>query len=336
MIKKSCSLSGIYDGMKRLIVYCFYDHYGIVDDYVYYFLNTFKPLLSDLCVVVNGRITNDACNKLKQIADKLLIRENVGFDSTAYKYALESYGYETLKKYDEIIFANSTVYGPVYPLNVLFEKMEKIHCDFWGITKHVASNSTMAGKKINEHVQSYFVVFRKNIVSSSDFEEFWTTLQVPANYEEAVAFYELRLTEFFESRGYKAGSFVDIQKYEKKLKKKPYYYFTLEQVEQDKMPFIKRKVFFVEDAHLKWKIDKGVIDLLSFIEKNTTYDIKLILENIKRTMLTDSVDKEFIKDYLFLTYKMCTSLCHAKRYFLRRSTIKEVKKLVMKINEKCK
>lgn len=56
--------------MKRLMIYFFYDKDGIVDDYIPYFLKSFKPFCEKICVVVNGLLTNDSKKVLKEIANK--------------------------------------------------------------------------------------------------------------------------------------------------------------------------------------------------------------------------------------------------------------------------
>ena len=86
--------------MKRLMIYSFYDKDGIVDDYVPYFLEKFKPYCEEICTVVNGTVTEESRKKLEKYSNVVFERENIGFDSGAYKYGIKHYGYEKLKKYD--------------------------------------------------------------------------------------------------------------------------------------------------------------------------------------------------------------------------------------------
>ena len=219
--------------MKRLMIYFVYDKDGIVDDYIPYFLKSFKPFCEEICVVVNGLLTNDSKKVLEENCNTLLMRENVGFDSGAYKHAIEYYGYEKIRGYDELILANFTMFGPIFSPQEMFEKMEKSDCDFWGITEFPSVDSSFAGVKINRHVQSYFIDFKKKILNSEDFVEYWQTLKTVTNYEEAIAFHELRTTSFYESKGYKSDCYVSPEKYTAKLehainkKGYPYFYYTI-------------------------------------------------------------------------------------------------------------
>ena len=45
--------------MKRLLIYFFWDKDGIVDDYIPHMLKSFRPFATELCVVVNGEITDE-------------------------------------------------------------------------------------------------------------------------------------------------------------------------------------------------------------------------------------------------------------------------------------
>ena len=269
--------------MKRLMIYFFYDKDGIVDDYVPYFLEKFKPYCEEICTVVNGTVTEESRKKLEKYSNVVFERENTGFDSGAYKYGIKHYGYEKLKEYDELILANLTMFGPTYSPQELFDTMEKRDCDFWGITKHPASKYSMAGIKICEHVQSYFLVYNKKLLNSKDFEIYWETLQTATNYEEAVAFFELRTTQFFKDRGYKADSFIELEKYISQMEdKESYFYPLIQQIKEDRMPFIKRKIFQCSKENLPYNIKGGIVDLLTYVKEHTDYDLNLILQNIKR------------------------------------------------------
>lgn len=280
--------------MKRLMVYFIYDKDGIVDDYIPYFLQSFKPFCEEICVVVNGLLTDESKEKLDVNCNKLLVRENIGFDSGAYKHAIEYYGYEKIKKYDELILANFTMFGPIFSPQEMFAKMDNNDCDFWGITEFPSVDSYFAGVKIDRHVQSYFIDFKKKILNSEDFVEYWQSLKTATNYEEAIAFHELRTTSYYENRGYKSTCYISPEKYTAKLEhvmKKydySYFYYTNQQVKEDRMPFIKRKIFTVKRNRFSWNIENGVISLLDYIKKNTDYNVRFVMQNIKRTELQNT------------------------------------------------
>ena len=120
---------------KRLAIYFFYDRRGIVDRYVPYFLDDLSKNVTEIFIVCNGKLTDEGKKILEQYG-KVLVRENRGFDVWAYKTALETYGWDSLINYDEIILLNNTIMGPVYPFSETFEKMDKKDLDFLGLTEY--------------------------------------------------------------------------------------------------------------------------------------------------------------------------------------------------------
>lgn len=309
--------------MKRLLIYFFYDKDGIVDDYILYFLKSFRKYCQEICVVVNGNITEESKNDLKEITDFVLRKENKGFDSWAYKYALEFYGYEKLKEFDEVILANFTTFGPIYSVEDFFNKTNAFNCDFWGITLNSNENQKVLETSIEEHIQSYFLVFRKKILLSKDFMNYWINLKMPNNYEEAIAFFELSCTKYFKEKGYKYLSYVEHQKYKEKLKKLPYFYYTFKQVKEDKMPFIKRKIFSTKNKTLEHPIEYGIKELFKYLKNNTTYDTSLITKNIKRSFDYNLTLSDAIKSYFYLTFKQITSPFRFMKYQRKKSLIIE-------------
>ncbi|MDF7663237.1 rhamnan synthesis F family protein, partial [Bifidobacterium sp. ESL0763] len=120
--------------VNRLGIFFFYDAEGVVDDYVTTLLAGFKPFFSELTIVVNGKLTDTSRARLLRYtdADKLIVRENKGFDVWAYKTGLETYGWEKLATFDEVCLFNHTIMGPVYPFSEMFEAMDQRDLDFWG------------------------------------------------------------------------------------------------------------------------------------------------------------------------------------------------------------
>ena len=152
--------------MKRLCVYFFWDKDGIVDDYVPYMLENLKPFCSELCVVVNGDLTPESKPKLEKYADKFIQRENTGMDAWAYKEAIDSYGYEKLEEYDELLLTNFTFFGPIYPLNEMFDTMDKKECDFWGHYRWPIDHKMV----VYHHIPSSFFAYRNSLLKSDAFK----------------------------------------------------------------------------------------------------------------------------------------------------------------------
>ena len=271
--------------MKRLLIYFFYDKDGIVDDYVPYFLSSIRPYCSEICVVVNEFLTPDGKKKLEAHSDKLLIRKNKGLDAEAYKQAILDYGYEKLKEFDDLLLANFTIFGPVYDFNEMFEKMDNADCDWWGVYK-----SPQPSPIKYDHIPSFFVNYKKNIFHSEDFKNYWETLEDINTYSDSVTFHEQRQTPYYDNLGYKNATFLDYTKYKNDFDKVWEYYCADKMLIEDRYPFIKRRLMFL-DFGIKIRNNDAIENIFNYLKTKNLYNINYIKENIERTQNILSTQK---------------------------------------------
>ena len=145
--------------MKRLLIFSFYDKDGIVDQYILFLLRGLKQVVNELIVVINGMLKDEEEKKIVTLTNHILKRKNVGYDAGAYADVILNFlGKEELKKWDELVLCNDTFYGPFVPFEYIFNKMNLGKVDFWGLN-YVENN-------ITNHIQSYFLVFKKRIIES--------------------------------------------------------------------------------------------------------------------------------------------------------------------------
>lgn len=275
--------------MKRLAIYFFYDQKGIVDDYIPFLLKRLKPFCQELCVVVNGNLTPNGHAKLTPYCEKILTRPNIGFDAHAYKYALEYYGYEHLAEYDEVLLLNFTFFGPFFPLENIFHKMDNIDCDWWGPYKWPITAPIKYA-----HLPSFWTAYRKKLVTSKDFRHYWETLHPISNYYESVLFHEQRQTPYYDARGYKAATWLNYQQY------RPFWHTNIwplvcadRLVINDEFPFIKRRNFYIENGLFTYP--SVILNLLPFLSAKNNYDLQLIHQNIFRTQPPLQLQGYFIR-----------------------------------------
>ena len=110
---------------KRLGILCFYDKNGRAAKFLDGFLEDLMRNLTDLVVIVNGKIDDEARKMFGKYTDIIMVRENTGLDVAAYKQALLTIGWEKLETYDEVLCLNDTIMGPVYPFKEMFETMSR-------------------------------------------------------------------------------------------------------------------------------------------------------------------------------------------------------------------
>ena len=188
--------------MERACVFAHFDKNDKVDEYVYYYLNQLQKVTDIIIFVTVSDITSVDIQKLQKLNIEVIKRKNEGYDFYSYKVGLERLH---LNIYDELILCNDSVYGPIFSIKDVFETMKQKECDFWGIT---------ASKSISYHMQSYFMVYRKNLLHSVDFFAFWNNVKVLENKVDIVKEYEVGSSVFFFEKDYVGKSYIENVNYE--------------------------------------------------------------------------------------------------------------------------
>jgi len=273
---------------KRLGIYFIYDSQGIVDRYVFYFLDGILPYLSDLYIVCNGFVAETALARLRQYASgNILVRENRGLDVGAYRAAMERIGYGELGNYDELVLMNSTVYGPLTPFSEMFEAMSAWDLDFWGITSHAAVTGNPFPqnglKNLPEHIQSYFLAIRKPVLCLPDYQKYWDSLPEIRTYEDSVSFYECTFTQHFAALGFQWATYTGTEQMNK-VSPQPIIDMPLILVKERRCPVVKRRSFFQDYNDLLGRTNgNSGSAVLAYIRDCLEYDVELIWENLLRT-----------------------------------------------------
>jgi rhamnosyltransferase len=287
---------------KRAAVYVIYDKDGIVDNYVTYMLRELLKVCEKLVVVCNGKLSDEGRPVLGEITDDIVVRENIGFDVWGYKTGIEYIGWDSLSQYDELILMNDSVFGPIYPLEPVFDEMGQRGLDFWGITKHGEFKNvdglTESGI-FPEHIQSYFFAFGNRMIQHPEFKKYWDTLRNFKSWNETVSFFESQFTKHFADFGLTWAVYADTDKeYSEFYDASLILQMVFEMVRDYKCPFIKRKSFTIEyENFVSFSLGNSARKAFDYIKENTGYDVDLIWEHILRTGSFRN-----IKDNLHLNY----------------------------------
>lgn len=282
---------------------------GSIDDYVFYLVQKLKDILEELIVTING-IPNDREKEiLLGITDKIYIRDNMGYDCGAYKETMEKYiGWEQLKHYDELLLVNDSCYGPIYPLDEVYEKMDSKELDFWGITEQTPiKGSQYDTNLLPYHVQSYFLVVKSKMLHSKEFRDFWENVSVSNDYNETVAGFELKFTKYFNDLGYKSGAYIDCTAFCTRTDVSQAYVFfdSYRLVSEHHCPFIKKKVFLFPHALvLTANAGETARRTLNYVREHTVYDENLILQNLIRKCDPGDLRVALHLDYCFSTKEL--------------------------------
>lgn len=297
----------LQEKIQRLGIYFFYDKDGIVDGYVEYFLNDLIKSLHHLIIVCNGKLSERGKEIFNSYTKDVIVRENKGLDVGAYKCALEYVGWETCRKYDEVILCNSTSMGPVYPFKEMFNKMKEKDVDFWGITKtHMVKGYDFGNPYgyLPEHVQSYFIVYRKSLLQSFELQKYWDDMPEIGSYEQSVGLYESVFTKYFSDLGFKWDVYVNTDDFEG-VTDQPLMHYPEILVRERKCPIFKRRSFFhTYSDTLNHTAGQSAILLYQFLKESRLYDINLIWDNILRCYSLSAIAKQLHLNYTLSTKRV--------------------------------
>ncbi len=283
---KRCSVSksviagkGISIIMKRAAIFVFFEKEGIVGKYVEYLLSEIRQNVSDLFIVSNGRLIKEEKDKLYAFTDSIYERKNEGYDGGAYKEIIcDIIGFSNLKNWDELLLVNDTFYGPFCPLSSIFERMESLSCDFWGLTLHGERKDEYV--TIAEHIQSYFMVIRSKMLHSRCFFDFWLEMGNIRSFQEAVNNFEIKFTSFFRKYGFTYDVWLDTTRLENDYCQRAVnipHYMAEELIIKEHFPVLKRKALTQSNPHFS-----NPLNVIKYIEQHTNYDIGMIWDDILR------------------------------------------------------
>ncbi|MFZ2531862.1 MAG: rhamnan synthesis F family protein [Streptococcus suis] len=196
--------------MNRLLVYVHFNKYDKISSHVYYQLEQIRPLFSKLIFVTNSQLSDKHTENLakKGLINEFIQRQNQGYDFAAWKDGLLLEGFDNLDQYDSVTVMNDTCFGPLWDLEAYYKKYEEdVEVDFWGMTNH----AEVKGHNIYipEHLQSYFISFKKSLVKSEIFKKFWSSVESYTDVQKVIDEYETQYTKIFTKAGFHYTAVLD-------------------------------------------------------------------------------------------------------------------------------
>ncbi len=176
-------------------VYVHYDREGVVHDYVIEQLRQLVAANFRITFVTNARKLKEAsAAAVIPFCRQVIWRRNVGHDIGAYKDGIAALG--DLGGCDRLLLMNDSVYGPFRPLAEVLSSIDSSQTDFWGITDSWDGHY---------HLQSYFIVFLKEALSSRVFRNFWRRLPYFSSKSAIIHNGEVRITQRLTRQKLRAG-----------------------------------------------------------------------------------------------------------------------------------
>ena len=256
--------------MERILLYVHFNKYKRVSNHVFYQLEQLKPLFSKILFISNSHIEEAIKKKLHDEfgISNLLERNNQGYDFAAWRDGMSAVGFEELKNYDSLTLMNDTCFGPLWDLEPIYKRFEAdTQVDFWGMTNFRKT------KYFEEHLQSYFVTFKQQVLRAISFQEFWTQLKDFTDVQDVIDHYETKFTQYFTEAGFTYQALFDTRREEAAdLIHPDFTYYRPFTILEEKVPFLKVKAISGNPFSARY--------LLEEIKERTSYPVSLISDHI--------------------------------------------------------
>lgn len=186
------------DGARRVTVFNHFDTYGIIHDYVEYYLKELNRAGFVVIFTSNSPLfPSSSVEKLLPLVAKIVWRANVGYDFGAFKDGIALV--PDLQALDMLLITNDSMYGPLHDLTEFIASATPEKADVWGVTdcwdRHF-------------HLQSYFLLFHPAALGSNAFRKFWSRLPYYQRKRWVVRYGEIGLTPYLQRYGLRCRALI--------------------------------------------------------------------------------------------------------------------------------
>ena len=184
----------------KVAIFASYNSQQVIEDDVLYYLSELKKVADVVIFIADNQLKQGELDKIQDIVVYAYFNHHGFYDFGSYREGINWLRYNNLlDKTDEIILANDSCYGPIFPFSDSFEKMKNKKCDFWGL---------IDSEEVEYHLQSYFMVFKKHVFLSELFQNFFRDIKHFESSWDYVINYETKLTGLLMKAGYHPGVLI--------------------------------------------------------------------------------------------------------------------------------
>lgn len=282
-----------YSNPSRVLIFVIYEKRSRLQAYKYLFLEALRKICQDVLIVVNGTLPEQDIRQLESLG-KVVVRENIGYDTAAFKFGIQYLGKDQLVNYDELLLVNDTNIGPFSDLTTVFEKMAQRRVDFWGLTYGEEQPDNTGYNKygmIPLHLQSFFLVIEKSMFSHPSFYKYWEDMLDTDSRAKAIGRHETVFTKYFSDLGFTHAAITNDNV------DSAIYIHPLKMLKQG-IPVVKYTALAnYNDDKFSWQgliRNTEVPALVDYINQNTEYPVKIINQIIEEIKYDDQHHPQYI------------------------------------------
>jgi lipopolysaccharide biosynthesis protein len=269
---------------RILILFAHFDPQGVVDPYVVYYLRALYGLGSTILFVSGSpKLEPTSVDPIRPLCAGIFTRRTLSLDFGSWHLAwciLQRSGW-SLDQFDRIVVANDSVYGPLFPIEELWQS-------FRGASMYGAIESAEQAL----HLQSFFLGWDLNERTRRFLSDFWSSFQYIIDKDILVQRYEVGLSERARQAALSIKPFLSVASIEAAYTRFPSHewaskfqgppvnntlYFWDGLIQQFRFPFLKT----ILPRHNN-PPHASMLHLRDFIERHTAYPFELIQSNVER------------------------------------------------------
>jgi hypothetical protein len=125
-------------------------------------------------------------------AEAYIVKDNLGYDFGTWLACVHAIR-DTIPRLDELLLINDSIFGPFSKASEFWKKVSDCNADVVGVCDSYEHNF---------HLQSFFLLFRKNILASSFFPDLLDGYSYSSDKDKVIKEGELALTPLLTSRGF--------------------------------------------------------------------------------------------------------------------------------------
>ncbi|MCQ2562125.1 MAG: hypothetical protein MJ158_00690 [Alphaproteobacteria bacterium] len=269
---------------NRLFIFAGYNKNQYIDSAVVHYISALSKV-GDVIAVFDCDITKKELTKISRYCLYVSAKRHGEYDFGSYKRAyLFAKENKLLSKYDFIYFVNDSVYGPIFDIKSVLEKLESFGTDVFGIVQST--------HKIYAPIESWFFGMRNQITKAKWFNDFISSVKKQDSKENVTIEYENGFTDLLLKHNISFKCLIKI--HGRTTYNKPLKLFYMGN------PFIKKNCFIRHNGALGCQISK----LLSKTKFADT--------------IIESAKAEYGKKYIdwFLTKNPIKCFCRGVKYIM--------------------
>jgi len=277
-------------GSNRLVLFAHYDPQDEVDEYVRFYLEKLKEIGS-VIIFVSGspNLKQEAAASIASLCAGIYTCNSLSLDFGSWNLAwqqMQKKGWN-LGWFDQCIFANDSVYGPLFNLSEMFSQF--VGADMYGVTENMEYFS---------HLQSYFLVWDIHPATQKFIEGFWRDFRYIVDKNELIKCCELGISARARECGLRQKAYISDSAARTAAEK----FQDHEHSEEIKGRDVNNTLYLWDTliSHLRCPFLKAEVprrnrygsvkirDLSAFLNTWTDYDQQLIVGNLERLGLTQN------------------------------------------------